>query len=283
VGTWSLTFTDNTNGNLSGPGGVSEDFVIPAGAVLNNFSPALGYIQFGFHKNDNENDGHNDGGRGVFSRLQKTGGDFVFDDTFDGAQLTNSYAWRKTSDSAVKFIPQDTAYALSWTLPAPGFAPESAVDAAGPWGDVGASDIVSGGGVATALIPTSSLPSPESGLFRMIKRVATKLQVLLPGESPAPGTPSGKTGTPTAVNQLDSVNVTVRMVDDDWNFVPGSSDTVTFSSSDPFAFLPADGPLVNGEGVFEMFFDTPGSQTVTVSNLTSPSILPDTSSSITVN
>lgn len=282
LGTWSLSFTHNTNVTMSGPG-VSTNFTIPEDAVLNNFSPVESYIQFGFHKNDDENDGHNDGASGTYDRLQKTGGSVVFDDTFNGAELTNNYAWRVTSESAVQFIPAGTAWELSWTLPAVGFIPESAVDAGGPWGDAGASSTYTSGGAGHALIPTSALPSTDSTLFRMKQLQFTKLQILLPGETAAPGTPSGKTGTPTAVNALDSVNLTVRAVDDDWNLISGINDEVSFTSTDGLAFLPDDGPLTSGQGTFEMFFDTAGSQTVTVTNVTDPSILPDTSSSITVN
>ena len=46
-----------------------------------------------------------------------------------------------------------------------------------------------------------------------------KLQVLLPGETAAPGTASGKTGTPTAQTAGTGYSVTVNAVDDNWNLI----------------------------------------------------------------
>ena len=43
---------------------------------------------------------------------------------------------------------------------------------------------------------------------------ASRLQVLLPGESPAPGTSTGKTGTPLAQTAGVPFAITVRACDD---------------------------------------------------------------------
>src|SRR5204863_4610865 len=48
----------------------------------------------------------------------------------------------------------------------------------------------------------------------------TKLQLLVPGESAAPGTATGKTGTSTARTAGTAFNVTVNAVDANWNVVP---------------------------------------------------------------
>ena len=45
----------------------------------------------------------------------------------------------------------------------------------------------------------------------------TKLQLLMPGETAAPGTASGKTGSPSAQTAGTSFNVTVNAVDANWN------------------------------------------------------------------
>src|SRR5213078_3460261 len=46
-----------------------------------------------------------------------------------------------------------------------------------------------------------------------------KMQVLVPGETAAPGTATGKTGTPTAAGSGTAFNVTIRSVEADWNLV----------------------------------------------------------------
>src|SRR6185503_4964732 len=46
-----------------------------------------------------------------------------------------------------------------------------------------------------------------------------KLQLLVPGETAAPGSVTGKIGTPTAQSADGSFNVTVKAVDANWNTV----------------------------------------------------------------
>src|SRR5213075_228989 len=72
-----------------------------------------------------------------------------------------------------------------------------------------------------------------------------KLQLLMPGETAAPGTATGKTGTPTAQTEGSSFNVTIRAVDALWNLV-NSTHTVGITSSDSAAVLPANGALAAG-------------------------------------
>ena len=66
-----------------------------------------------------------------------------------------------------------------------------------------------------------------------------KLQLLAPGESAAPGTSIGKTGTPSAQTAGTAFNVTVRAVDANWNLV-STNDTVAITSTDANATLPGN-------------------------------------------
>jgi len=103
----------------------------------------------------------------------------------------------------------------------------------------------------------------------------TKLLTLAPGEAAAPGTATGKTGTPT--NQLPDTafNLTVRAVDDNWNFVNTAADTVAISSSDIFAALPINAPLVAGTKQFTIKLSEAGATgTVTASDVTNALKLP---------
>ena len=96
------------------------------------------------------------------------------------------------------------------------------------------------------LIDKSSLPPGNSAFFRLAKLTATQLQVLLPGETNAPGTVSGKTGTPTPQSVGTPTTVTVNAVDANWNIV-SLSDTVQLSSSDTrIYFYTGSMSLVNG-------------------------------------
>jgi hypothetical protein len=109
-----------------------------------------------------------------------------------------------------------------------------------------------------------------------------KLQILVPGEVAAPGTASGKSGTPTAQTAGTAFSVTVNAVDANWNLI-NTNDTVSITSSDVNATLPSNAALVGGTKVFSVTCKTAGSATVTASDVTHPAITANTSPSITVN
>ena len=67
----------------------------------------------------------------------------------------------------------------------------------------------------------------------------TRLQVLLPGETAAPGTGTGKTGTPRAQTAGVPFTVTVRACDANWNLQSGVTDAISMLCSDASATLPA--------------------------------------------
>src|SRR6266481_2361598 len=98
-----------------------------------------------------------------------------------------------------------------------------------------------------------------------------KLQLLLPGETAAPGTGAGKTGLPAAQISGASFNATVNAVDANWNLINSVTDTVGITSSDSHASLPANAALVTGTQIFSVTLISDGSATA------------NTSSSITVN
>src|SRR3989454_5079061 len=111
--------------------------------------------------------------------------------------------------------------------------------------------------------------------------VFTKLQLLVPGETAAPGTPSGKTGTPTAQTATTPFTVTVNAVDPNWNVV-SSTDTVGITSSNGGATLPGNAALVAGTKAFSVTLSTAGNWTVTASDITTPAMTANTSPPITV-
>jgi hypothetical protein len=88
----------------------------------------------------------------------------------------------------------------------------------------------------------------SSGDLKQIAGEFTKLLVLFPGETAAPGTEDGKTGTPAA--QLAGVpfDILVNAVDENWNVITGEN-TVSLSllSGDYGATFPSNLVFVNGE------------------------------------
>src|SRR5207237_1946328 len=111
----------------------------------------------------------------------------------------------------------------------------------------------------------------------------TKVQALLPGETAAAGTTTGKTGTPTAQTAGTAFNATVNAVDANWNLVTNITDTVSIASSDSNATLPANAALSAGTQTFSLTLRTAGTATVTATDVTDGTKTANTSPSITVN
>jgi len=108
-----------------------------------------------------------------------------------------------------------------------------------------------------------------------------RLQVLVPGEAAAPGTATGKTGTPSTQGVAAAFTIAVNAVDARWNVV-SSTHTVRITSSDPAATLPANAALIAGTRTFSVTLNTAGSRTVTATDDTDASRTANTSSAITV-
>src|SRR5439155_17118476 len=108
-----------------------------------------------------------------------------------------------------------------------------------------------------------------------------KLQLLLPGETAAPGTPTGKTGTPTAETAGTAFTITVNSVDANWNVV-SNTDTVAITSSDANATMPANAALVSGTKTFSVTLKTAGARTLTASDASDGGKTANTSPSFTL-
>ena len=80
----------------------------------------------------------------------------------------------------------------------------------------------------------------------------TQLQVLLPGEAAAPGTGTGKVGSPSVQTVGVPFTILVRACDPSWNTVTTVNNTVSLSSSDPTASIPGQATISLGR-----FFPVP--------------------------
>jgi hypothetical protein len=108
----------------------------------------------------------------------------------------------------------------------------------------------------------------------------TRLQVLLPGESPAPGTPTGKSGTPQPQTSGVPFAVTVRACDDTWTTVTSITHAIQILASDASATLPTPSQLVNGQASFSVTFNAGGTFTVFAHDQTDLTIPDGTSASV---
>jgi hypothetical protein len=287
IGTWTVTFNNNTNVTMTIPGGASTNFNLPDSTGATSALFASG-VDLYFGAQAGNAGGVND--HIVASDFSVTGlGSSDFNDNFVAdAGILNSSIWETNAafPSCVQLVGPGNPYWIQWTEPATGYTLETAAalsdDTA--WTAVTNNVAFISGTNYTQLVSTNDLQAGNAAFFAVIQH-NNQLQVLWPGETAAPGTPTGKTGTPTPVSistNGGSVTFTVNAVDSKWNLIPTINDTVAIMSSDSAATLPGSSPLTSGTGQFTITFATTNSQTVTATDVTQGNVAPNTSSPILV-
>ncbi len=164
LGTWSLTFNNNTDITLTAPGGNTANFSLGADAAALFADPLYAY--FGGQPNSLANIGQSI----VISRVQITGTANPVDDSFTADTLdSNTWQLRAADPSGLVVVPANTAYQVTWTLPDYGYTLQSASSLKGtPWVDSTNSTVVVGK-TKSAFVPSSSLPAARGGYFRLFK------------------------------------------------------------------------------------------------------------------
>lgn len=297
LGTWTVTFNNNTNVTMTIPGGASTNFSIPdtTGATTALFANGV-YAYLGAQAGNSG--GAND--HIVISEFKVTGSANDFDDNFvaDAGVLSGNWAVNAAYTNCVQLVPPGNPYWVQWTSPANGFTLQStpALSESSTndvWAAVASNPRFTAGTNFTQLISTNDLPGGKTAFFTLVQRVFSQLLVLLPGETNAPGTATGKVGTPIAYSLGNSgpptcANcgevATIMAVDGHYFPVPGITDTIAITSSDTTATLDPANPfaLVNGVGTVTVFFDAEGNPTITATDNTTVTIPADTSSPVLV-
>jgi len=288
IGTWSLRFNSDTDMVLTAPNGAYTNASLPPDV-------ASAYTGVSFVLMSGMSSAANVGQSITYSALDITGVVTPVHEDFTSGALSSPFMalmsqgylfpWNLNPPNQVWATP-DAKYWLHHSLPDTGFTPVSSPTLPGSlwdWSDRGLGAGFLNGSERWNMVNSSNLPSASKGFFAELKRVPTKLQVLLPSETGAPGTVSGKTGTVDSVSVGYPVTVTVNSVDAAW-YVRGGAlgDTIDITTTDGTAQLPADAALSSGTKTFTVFFNTPGTYTVTATDVTTGTITPGTSASITV-
>jgi hypothetical protein len=292
AGTWTLTFNSNTNGTLTAPGASPVPFTLALSEdeVLTYFSNPL-ELRFGLQNFGNPANGGVPHDLGAITVSGTAGLQINEDFTKQGTNQLDSAVWDISHSDGlnlINLVPTNAPYWVKWTLPDSRFvlvSGASLLDRTN-WNTPANVTPISQGGVRWALIPGESLPVGNSSFFALIKRSFTQLQVLLPGETNAPNTLTGKVGTPDLVTLSAGgvLNVTINAVDPTYHIVttaPGN--TISLTTTDGTAGLPVPAALVNGTVTQELFFGSTGNFTVTATNMSDVSIPNATSSPVTVN
>jgi hypothetical protein len=288
LGTWKLQFTSDTAAAIIAPDSTSYPFTVDPGLVTGLANPV--YISFGLNPKANTNTILGESvvisqigiqGVGSLSSVAAvTNDNFLADSHLD----TNSWVVNALYGNSIVFVPANTSYSLNWTIPDTGFSliTSPSLTALGTGTSISATKIALTPG-SRVLVPDSSLPAGPNAFFALVKRTFTKLQILLPGETAAPNTPSGKTGTPLAQSAGVAFDVIVNAVDANWNVVNVSNDQIAFTSTGDFLVVSdlTRPSLSSGTVTASVeFMSGSGSATFTATDYTDGSKMADTSSSV---
>ena len=172
LGTWSMTFLNDTNVTVTAPNGASTNFALPEAAAMEFYNPLSVY--FGNQQNGDANAGQ----ASTYSRVKVTGVAISpeIDETFAGPDLNPdpvNAKWQVVGEvpSCVFIVRPDHKWWVNWTLPDTGFSLQgSPTLAAGSWAtDPQWTNVINTALGNRMLIPESTLPSVPMSYFRMVK------------------------------------------------------------------------------------------------------------------
>jgi len=293
AGTWSVTFTNDTDFVLTGPGGTNVAATIPAAYLTTPYTGVSIFLSA---------TANNDLNYGSYADVT------TFDVTGVGTPIHENFVTQGgisspfllLQDQTYGFVPTNNAPNMlfitsndwnwfTWNLPDAQFQPEvrAGLTTNTPWVDSPLTNVNLFGKTRYTLVKKAYQQASSQQYFGLIKRGFSQLQVLLPGETNAPGTPSGKTGTPTPLDfnaSLGLITYTVNACSSDWHIIPGVFDTITNSTTDTSASLPGTNPSLNNgiNSTIQIVFSQTGTFTITASDVSNTNILSNTSSSVTV-
>jgi hypothetical protein len=279
AGTWTISFSQNTNIIITAPNGGSITNILPPEVVaIFNATPQM-QVNVGCVPGELVRIGQKAIVTGV--RIIGKPGTPDLSSNFLGVPL-NTNDWTIVASSptyGVQEVPLDAPFWLTWSLPASGFSLQSSDKVAG---GIWANPTLAGydaGNFHHILLNQTNLPGSTLGVYRMLKRVGAKLLVLLPGETLAPGTPTGKTGTPDGQKSDIEFNITVRLMDKDNYPVSAPNDLIRLAATGtPYVTLPPDANLLSGSLTLPVTISGEGSVTLTASDVDNPAITPGSSS-----
>jgi hypothetical protein len=287
LGAWTLQFTTDTNGTLIAPDGTTASFVIPSYYVT-NFAETTGFnIYLGMQGNGalavNQ--------AVVYSSFALSNVPSAYSENFVGETTLNTNIWTASYASGphgVLIVPPGAPYWISWSLPANGYVltDSGSLAANASWNNVTTYTPIAMSGVNQQLLSTNDFPAGNAAFFQLVQRTFTQLQVLLPGQTNAPNTALGYTGSPTPYSWGASsglLTATVLAVDAKWNPIPGVTDTIQISNNGG-GVDPNNAALVNGSGQFTVYFmnQPANSVTITATDTTNTNVPPATSAAVTV-
>lgn len=295
VGTWTVKFTDNTHLTVTAPDASSKDLVIPAdveaaAADVSDGTSAMVYI--GGQNNSTANIGI----PMVISQIGITNG-AIISDKFTASPLNTNSLWSvlQSSSFGVTVQTNDQLSYVYWQTPNDGGFSGLTIAGSltGTWYDINTpgtwyvvqpdADTIYHQTLVTKSSVHAALNGAENQMafYRLVKRQMSGLQVLFDGETNAPNTVTGKTGTPAPVYYDTPVNVTINAVDSTYHIV-STGDAIQLTTTDSGAMFTANPNLQLGTVVVPFIFETTGPQSVTATDANFTPAITATSATVTV-
>lgn len=171
LGTWALTFANDTDFTLTAPDGSSTTGQFPAESAALFAGPL--YAFFGVQPNQPGNIGQS----AIFSAVKITGVPTPIDDGFAGVppddggpNRLNPEVWQVVAEdpAGVVLVPQDTAWWAWWTVPANGFVLEQSAAVDTGWTPSAATPVQIGSRRGAPL-SAAGLPAGGNAFFRLVR------------------------------------------------------------------------------------------------------------------
>src|SRR5665213_2210709 len=258
LGTWSLTFSHNTNVTITAPNGTTTNFIFDAASAALFADPCT--LLLGAQPNSTNFYGD----AVVYSNFSVAGNQAPFTDNFVADTAINTNYWFNLSSdtNGAVIVPSNALCWVAWSRPSPGYQLQGTTNLGtnAQWVSLASDLTILNNGKIDALVLSNDFPGAKAVYFDVVQRQFSQLQVLLPGETNAPNSATGRVGTPTPVSASVSEGAytfTVLAVDAHWNPVPSSSDSIAITSTDGASALPNNASLVNGSKQFTIFFSLP--------------------------
>lgn len=166
LGTWSITFKNDTDVTLTAPNGATKDISIPVDEA-SSYEPSSSGVSalFGIQPNKDSRVGLS----AVIQNIKITkGSDVVVDESFTSPDL-NPDVWvvRAQDGAGVFALPAEIDFLVSWNLPDPGFSLLASPSLTGPWAATPDPTLV--GARRIVKIEHAALPGAKAGYFRLLQ------------------------------------------------------------------------------------------------------------------
>lgn len=170
LGTWTVTFKNDSDVTLTSSDNTSVDFSFPA-EEIGAYEPVSGVSAlFGVQPNA----GSRVGESALITNIKIVkGATTVVDESFQSSELpAETWVVRARDTGGVFPLSPDVAYLVSWDLPDAGFVPNAAPSLSGPWSPTG--DPKQVGARRMLLIDRAAVPGEKAGYFRLVEAPAAQ-------------------------------------------------------------------------------------------------------------